>query len=57
MKYILERLKEPSTIRGLSLLLGIIGVKLSPEQTDVITTAVVSLIAAVEIFRKEKPQT
>jgi hypothetical protein len=53
MTYIIARLREPSTIRGIVLLLGLIGVKISPEQTDAISTAVVGLLAAVEVFRKE----
>lgn len=54
MKYIIDRLKEPSTIRGIILLLGLLGIKLSPEQTETITSAGLGLIAAVEVFRKEK---
>lgn len=54
MKYIIERLKEPSTYRGLALMLAVAGVKVSPEQTDAIATAVVSILAAIEIFRIEK---
>lgn len=54
MKFIIERLKEPSTYRGLAVVLGLIGVNLSPEQTSAITTVVGSIVAAIEIFRVEK---
>jgi len=54
MKYIIERLKEPSTYRGLAVMLAVAGVKISPEQTDAITAAVVAILAAIEVFRTEK---
>lgn len=54
---IVERLKEPSTYRGLSMLLGLIGVKVSPAQADSITAAVVAVLAVIEVFRKESNTT
>jgi hypothetical protein len=53
MKYILDRLKEQSTIRGLVVMLGLVGVKLTPSQNEAIISAVVAILAAIEIFRKE----
>lgn len=55
MKTILDRLKEPSTYRGLSLLLGLIGVSVSPEQATSIGTGVAAILSIIEIVRKEKP--
>lgn len=55
MNTLLTRLKEPSTYRGLTLLGAIVGINVSPEMTSAITTAAVSIIALIEIFRKEKP--
>ena len=54
MKFLIDRLKEPSTFRGLAVVLGIVGVQLSPEQTNAITGAVAALIGLIEIFRVEK---
>jgi hypothetical protein len=55
MKYILNRLFEPSTWRGLVSLATIFGVKIAPDQADAILTAGVSIYSAINIFRKEKP--
>ena len=54
MKYILARLFEPSTWRGLISLATICGVHVAPEQADAVLTAGVSIYSAVNIFRKEK---
>lgn len=54
MNMIIDRLKEPSTYRGLSIILGLIGISVSPEQTNAISVAVGSVIGLIEIFRKEK---
>ena len=53
MQYVFDRLKEPSTWRGLSLLLGAFGVGVAPEAVNQIGVAVGAAIAAVEIFRRE----
>lgn len=55
MDYIIARLKERSTWQGLIILLGVAGVKLSPELTQHIVTGGLSLIAAIEVFRQEHP--
>lgn len=60
--WIKERLKEPSTIRGLviiiSVLSGALGVSVSPEDAELIAGAVMAISGAVigliEVFRKEK---
>lgn len=54
LNYILDRLKEPSTYRGLAILGGIVGISLDPEQWTAIAAAVASIIALVEVFRREK---
>jgi hypothetical protein len=53
VKYIFERLQEPSTWRGLALFLGAVGVHLQPELVPAIGTAVTAAIGAVEVIRKE----
>ncbi len=54
MNYLLERLKEPSTWRGLLALATALGVKLHPEMQEAILTAGLALIGMVNVFRKEK---
>lgn len=55
--FMLARMKEKTTWRGVILLLGILGVALSPEQKEAIITAGVALIGAVEVLSKEQPKT
>jgi hypothetical protein len=54
MKYLLDRLTEPSTWRGLVALLTVFGAKLQPEAADSIVTAGASVYAAIQILRKER---
>jgi hypothetical protein len=54
MKAIIERLKEPSTFRGLTIISGIAGLNLAPDQAVAIGTAVMSILGLIEVFRKEK---
>ena len=53
MNYLLDRAKEPSTWRGLTMLLGAFGVYAHPDAIQQIGVAVGAVISAVEIFRKE----
>lgn len=46
-------LKQPSTLRGIIGLLGVLGVVVSPEQIEAIAVAVGAILAAIEIFRNE----
>jgi hypothetical protein len=57
MKYILERLKEPSTWRGLFAVLTALGIKLHPEMQEAILTTGLALIGMVNVFRKESHDT
>jgi hypothetical protein len=53
----LDRLKEKSTVGVLvSIILGIIGIKLSPENTELITTGVAGLTSAIAVFTEEKKE-
>ena len=54
MNAILTRLKEPSTFRGLAILLGLVGINLDPDQVNAITAGVVAAIGLIEVFRREK---
>lgn len=51
LKFIFARLKEKSTITTIvTLILGIVGVNVSPENQDVIITAAGGVISAIAIF-------
>lgn len=54
LNLILGKLKEKSTWAGLGTLIALAGLKLDPEQFAAISTAVIGLIGAYEVFRKEK---
>jgi spore maturation protein SpmB len=53
MRYVLDRLKEPSTWRGLAVIFGAIGVHVAPDLLPAIGTAVTAAIGAVEVIRRE----
>jgi len=53
MNYLLARLKEPSTYRGIALVLAGIGVHTNPELIPTIGTAVAGVIGLIEVIRKE----
>jgi hypothetical protein len=57
MKYLLERLKEPSTWRGLFALLTAVGLKLHPEMQEAILTTGLALIGMINVVRKESDAT
>ena len=52
--YLLERLKEPSTWRGLTALLTAVGVALSPEQVNAVVSAGLALMGVLGVFTKDK---
>jgi hypothetical protein len=52
--YLLERLKEPSTWRGLTALLTAVGVALSPDQVNAIVSAGLALMGFLGVFTKDK---
>mgnify|MGYP006921414693 CR=1 FL=1 len=54
LNLILGKLKEKSTWAGLTTIAALVGLKLEPEQFAAISTAVIGLIGAYEVFRKEK---
>ena len=52
MNYLLDRLKEPSTWRGLAVMIGAFGVHMHPDLMPAIATAVTAAIGLVEVVRK-----
>lgn len=54
MKWIKERLKEKSTWKGVVWIITACGVALTPEQSEAIITAGITLAGLLDIFTKEK---
>ena len=54
MSYLLERLSENSTYRGLIMLAGALGWQLSPEHNEAIIAAALALVGLINVFRKSK---
>ena len=52
--YILDRLSENSTWRGLILVGTAVGLKVDPEHQEAIVAAGLSLVGVINIFRKGK---
>jgi hypothetical protein len=52
MNFILERLTENSTWRGIVLLLTAVGVQVDPTQTNAIVAAGLALVGLINVFRK-----
>jgi len=52
--YILDRLSENSTWRGLILVGTAVGLKVEPEHQEAIVAAGLSLVGVINIFRKGK---
>lgn len=51
--YLIARLSEPSTYRGIFALLTAMGIAIQPDQAAAITALGLSLIGCVNVFRKE----
>lgn len=50
---LLSKMKEPSTWRGLAIVLGAFGITIAPALVDSITLAVTGVIGAIEIVRAD----
>jgi len=54
IQYIIERLNETSTWRGIISLLTGLGVKLRPDMAESIISAGLAAVGVINVFRKEK---
>ena len=54
MKYIIDRLSEPSTWRGLISVLTALGIKVRPDLTEAIISSGLAAMGIINVFRKEK---
>lgn len=57
VKWILQRLQEPSTWRGAIYTATAAGVALSPDQQEAIIAAGLALVGVINVFRNETKQT
>lgn len=56
MEWLIERLGESSTWRGLTWLLTAVGVALSPDQTEAVIAAGMAIAGLLGAFTKEQPK-
>jgi hypothetical protein len=54
MNLLLNKLREPSTWRGITILLTAVGIRLHPELADSVVTLGVAAAGAIEVIRKER---
>ena len=54
MKYVLNRMKEPSTYSGIAFLILLLGGKVDQEKFDAIATTGAAIAGAVSILLPEK---
>ena len=54
LQYILDRLKEQSTWRGIILITTAIGAKLEPDQAEAIIASGIAIVGLINVFRREK---
>ncbi len=52
--WIVDRLKEPSTWRGLAAIVAMFGIQMSPEQMGQIMQAFFLIYGTINVIRKEK---
>lgn len=52
--WLLERAREPSTLKGLTCLAGVAGYAVSPELLGHIAACVTAVVGLIDILRKEK---
>lgn len=53
-QWLRERLREPSTYKGISLLLAAMGVGVAPEHIGALITAAAALWGSVDVVRREQ---
>ena len=49
----LKNLKYPSTLQGITILAGVVGVQLAPELLEAIATAVVALVGVINLLMSD----
>lgn len=54
MNYIIDRLKEDSTWRGIVMLATALGVNIDPAQASAIISAGLAVVGLINVLRKQK---
>lgn len=54
LNFILDKLAESSTWRGLAFLASASGIVIVPDQANAIAAAGMAVVGAINVFRKEK---
>lgn len=54
MQYLLDRLQEPSTWRGLVMIVTSLGVALSPEQVAAIVATGSAIVGLIGVFTRDR---
>lgn len=57
LKWLIARLREPSSMRGLVWIFTVCGVLLTPEQTEAIVLAGMALAGLLGVFIADEPKT
>lgn len=53
VQFLLDRLKEPSTWKGLTVVLTGLGIGISPDQAAAVASVGAAAFGLIEVFRKE----
>ena len=56
MNWVLARLREPSTWRGIVWLLTVLGLAIKPDQAEAIVTAGIALAGLLGVFLSDEPK-
>ena len=54
MDYLLDRMREPSTWRGLAMIVTSLGVALSPDQIAAIVAAGSAIVGLIGVFTRDR---
>ena len=54
LNYILDRLSESSTYRGIIFCLAGVGITVAPDKANAIVAAAMAVAGAINVFRKER---
>jgi hypothetical protein len=54
LKKIIDQLKQPSTLKGLLVLISLAGINLTDVQSAAVIQGVLALLGVYEVFRQEK---
>lgn len=53
MDRLFEMMREPSTYRGLTWILMVFGITVTPDMTDAVMGVGLSIVGAIDVFKKD----